>query len=169
MLSRHRKSQELEVQAGLRPAVLSSSPYMSTGRICGPFFIVPGFRAGRWHVKLDAVRSCTRRSEHRERAEAVLPLLSALAAYAQLCITLQSGHPGSKAFKGSLTLFTFIADVATGPVRCPPSATQNFADAKFRRASSGHRHCPRFYSPFSCVQGQRVGATGAGQGRCPRP
>ena len=83
--------------------------------------------------------------------------------------SLQSGHPGSKAFKGSLTLFTFIADVATGPVRCPPSATQNFADAKFRRASSGHRHCPRFYSPFSCVQGQRVGATGAGQGRCPRP
>lgn len=84
-------------------------------------------------------------------------------------LSLQNGHHGSKAFKGSLTLFTFIADVATGPVRCPPSATQNFADAKFRRASSDHRHCPRFYSPFSCVQGQRVGATGAGQGRCPRP
>ena len=32
--------------------------------------------------------------------------------------SLQNGHHGSKAFKGSLTLFTFIADVATGPVRC---------------------------------------------------
>ena len=46
LLSRNQKSQELEVQAGLRPAALSSSAYINTGRICGPYFIVPGFLAG---------------------------------------------------------------------------------------------------------------------------
>jgi hypothetical protein len=69
------------VQAGLRPAALSSSPYMSAGRICGPYFIVPGFCAGAVACRTgrDALLHPANRAA-RERAKADLPLLSAFAA-----------------------------------------------------------------------------------------
>lgn len=47
-----RKSQELEMQAGFRPAAFSTSPYTDAGRSCGPLFFAylqrgaPGLAVG---------------------------------------------------------------------------------------------------------------------------
>lgn len=81
LLPRKQKSQELEVQAGFRPAALSSSPYINTGRTCGPYFIVPGSHAGA--VACRTGRDTLLHPANRapiERTKADLPLLSAFAA-----------------------------------------------------------------------------------------